>query len=134
MSRATTVSAIDKTNGRSSSEHAITWITMLAAIGAVVAQVGAKLWLEIDLGINIDLALATGFGSGAAYTMARMVVKTGISFAEGKVKAAAASKPTEGVTAIARAEAARSPFAVAAPAPASTILPPKNIPPETRAW
>ena len=69
--------------------------------------------------------LATGFGSGAAYTVARMVVKTGVTFAEGKVKAAHAvetvkAKVVDPVTDLDTVEAtvippARNPLAMSDP-------------------
>ena len=145
----------EQNQGKVSREHVITWVTMVTAIGAVAAQVGAKLFLNIDLGINIDMALATGFGSGAAYTMARMVTKTGIAFAEGKVKAAKASAEpavaplgSAGITGPtgspgnagnagfgSTSSSTVSPF-TPTPSPA-TLLPPKrtsSVPTETKVW
>ena len=125
MQPSTSIRIQGKTNGRESSEHRITWVTMLASLIAIAAQVAGKLWLGIDLGVNIDLALATGFGSGATYTVARMVVKTGVTFAEGKVKAAHAvetvkAKVVDPVTDLDTVEAtvippARNPLAMSDP-------------------
>lgn len=86
------ISIVGKTEGKRSSEHKVTWLTMLASLVAIAGQVVGKFYLGIDLGVDINLALATGFGSGAAYTMARMVVKTGIAYAEGKMNAAKADE------------------------------------------
>lgn len=123
---------IRETNeGRVSREHVITWVTMATAAGAVIAQVAAKLLLGIDLGVDIDLALLTGFGSGAAYTAARMVVKTGVALAEGKVKAAAI-RPKD-----AKAAIPPSPFAIpAAVSPPAVKLDPPTVIRDnnTRAW
>lgn len=81
------------TNGANSSEHNVTWKTMLAALAVIACQVAGQLWLGIDLGVNIDLALSLGFGSGAVYTLSRMVVKAGISYANGKVDSGSEATP-----------------------------------------
>jgi hypothetical protein len=119
------IAIMGKTNGRASSEHRITWVTMLTAIFAIAAQVAGKLWLGIDLEINIDLALATGFGSGAAYTIARMAVKTGIAFAEGKVHAAKADAGPKVVKARLAGDSSAEPVP-------TTVLPPTRSPLEMR--
>lgn len=80
------------TNGTRSSEHAVTWKTMLASLVVIACQVVGQFWLGIDLGINIDLALSLGFGSGMAYTVSRMGVKAAIAYAQGKVSAAEVDK------------------------------------------
>ena len=80
------------TNGTRSSEHAVTWKTMLASLVVIACQVVGQFWLGIDLGINIDLALSLGFGSGMAYTVSRMGLKAAIAYAQGKVSAAEVDK------------------------------------------
>jgi hypothetical protein len=128
MTSPTSIRLQGKTNGGNSSEHTVTWMTMVASMVAIVAQVAAELFLKIDLGIDINLALATGFGSGAGYTIARMVVKTGIAFAEGKVKAAA-QQAAEEVKPVATPPEAKPVAATVIP-PARTMAPEQD----TKVW
>ena len=114
------ISLKGKTSGHTSSEHKVSWVTMLVAFIAIAAQVVCKLGLGVDLGVNIDLALATGFGSGAAYTVSRMIVKTGIAYAEGKVQAAKVAPRPE--------VEPEQPAPKAAEAVAATVLPPIKLP------
>jgi hypothetical protein len=96
---------------------------MLASLVVIACQVVGQFWLGIDLGINIDLALSLGFGSGMAYTVSRMGVKAAIAYAQGKVSAAEVDKvvPKPSVDAV------RPPAITPAPAKVSLIEREPNI-------
>jgi hypothetical protein len=86
---------IGKTDGANSTEHNVTWKTMIASLVVIACQVVGKLWLGVDLGVDIDLALSLGFGSGIAYTIGRSALKMGIAYAEGKTRGKGAEFPPD---------------------------------------
>ena len=84
---------ITLTAGQQTSERKITWIAMLAGVAAIAAQIAGQLLLQIDLGVDIDVALLSITGGGALYTISRKLLKGVVAKADATTQAPPVTPP-----------------------------------------